>query len=305
MALVCLTLKKRGLGQTIFVALNNDIAESLKSIGINPIKLYVEYAKDWVEYDSDFKSVVMPGDLSDVLLPNSDFPVWKSLSLDRFYFWFAGKKAKIIIELLETFNITDAVVSLDLDSSITWQIASNIATVAVQCDSALTREFYDLAPYLPYTQVVVRDEESAKFLEKFGAKNIVVVPSGDTPNKFPEVNSLSVKQNLRLASDFITVVIYEAQCEWAFRRWLFAARTKLHLPTNQVAVFVSSSKDRDLILTTCPNFPYVIVDNPIILSAADSIICFRYSESISRGARCPVQVLDIHDRFRSSEIVPQ
>ena len=303
MASVCLFVNQKQHGETIFVSLNNPVAEQLKAIGLEPIKLDISVKRSWAEHDTLFREVAVPGDFDDVYLPDTNFPVWKSLSLDRLYFWFKGAHASTQFDLLDSFNFTDVVVSLDIETPAIWQLATKYKTTAIQCHSILDRGYADIAPYLPFNQIIVRDEGSYKFLEKFGVAKEKLLLSGENEvlPAIPPINKQSVLQNLSLIEP-LSVIIYDAQCEWAFRRWLAAATTKLHIPKNCVAIYVTSQHDMELLLTTCPNLPYQIIDDQIILAAATEIIMFRYNEEVSRGARCPVNVYDIHDRFLSSKV---
>jgi len=222
------------------------------------------------------------------------------------YFWFGGVPVEKNLAIVSALDFSEIIVSLDLGEPLIWALANRFPVTAVQCDSILRREYLDIAKYLPFTKIFLRDEVSEEFLRKAEfSGEISRLDLGATFQKFPETNKVEILRGLGLADEDVTVIVYEPQCEWAFRRWLYATRKKAPIATNKVAVFVSNDRDKEILQATCPYLPYSIVDDQIVLTAADHIIVFRYHEEISRRARCPVSVLDVFDRFRSKDINPQ
>ena len=165
-AAACLTIQHKELGNGIFVTTRNDSYQAMKSIGLSPILLSVETPQTWKERDAHFASIAMPGTMNFSFV-ETDLPVWKVMSIDRLYFWFRGKQVFRTIETIEAFSFDKMLVSLDIHSPLPWALANLHPVIAVQCGSILNREFSDLAPYLPFDKILVRDEISASFLKKY------------------------------------------------------------------------------------------------------------------------------------------
>jgi hypothetical protein len=148
---VCSTVNRQELVKPIFVSLNKSAEFAFGSIGISPIPLDTKTKHNWQDHDSMFNEV--SESYKDILI--EDFAVWKSMSLDRLYFWFTGASSDRGMAVLQALDINNVIVSLDLDEPLLWSIAQKFPTIAVQTESIFTREYVDLAAYLPYNQVVV------------------------------------------------------------------------------------------------------------------------------------------------------
>lgn len=291
------------VGKATFVTTRPDTLGALKSIGASPIFLESYLKETQSQKDKQFAEVAMPGPLKD-FYPMTELPLWKSLAMDRLSFWYRGVAAKHIAEMIKSFDHNRTVVSLDLETPLPWAIAMDQNNViAVQCGSILTRAYADLAPFLPFSIIVVRDERSRNFLVKFGfpPERLVVLDVGDVPtpsSKLEQAQKNEILTGLGIAENTkLTVVPYEAQTEWAMRRWLHKTNT-----TNQIVFLIQDPFERKQLHNLFGEV--LVVDDPNILGVADEIVMFRYSEHISRTyLHIPIRVMDVANRFQSGSIV--
>ena len=108
---VCLDLQKKYMGTAIFATTQKDSFQNMKAIGISPILIEIPSKTDWVKKDKTFRADYMPGESLDFNIPSTDLPIWKSLSLDRLYFWYAEDWPQKILSLIECFDYSELFLS--------------------------------------------------------------------------------------------------------------------------------------------------------------------------------------------------
>ena len=307
-AATCLAIQHRELGKGIFITPQKDSYQSMKSMGLSPILLDVETHQTWTERDAHFASVAMPGSM-EFGFEGTNLPVWKVMSIDRLYFWFRGKSVFRAIEAIEALSFDKLLVSLDIHSPLPWALANLHPAVAVQCGSILSREFSDLAPYLPFDKILVRDEISAKFLKKCGTKEDKILQASED---FPVPNEVDKKQRDKIREGLgidptrkVVATIYDSQTEWALRRWLQAVSSSM-TPQTLIIVVKNKYQRKQLYSLCCKLFSgitFLVVEDQSLIYVADELVCFRLDEEMSRSINIPIKIMDVQDRFLSKEVL--
>lgn len=153
------------------------IAQALSQAKIASLPIRAVGAQSWAERDTAFKALAMPGVALDIPFPETELPMWKVLSLDRFSFWYRGLHARQEYDLVMALEWERAYVPLDFHHPLLYALArhSKREVVGIQSDSLRTREWYDLAHAgLPLSSVLVQSIKDKVLLEGWGVKDATV-----------------------------------------------------------------------------------------------------------------------------------
>lgn len=297
---------QRRQGEIVVVTTLDDVINSLRSLGLNPIHIGIDTPFSWEERDQAFAKDCMPGGLN-FNLPGTDLAAWKVLALDRFSFWYSGYSLTNQAELLRAIDYDRLLINFTLDNCLPWILADE-NTIALQVGTLRTREVYDLLPHLRLSELVVSTEKDRDFVMSRGFQGRVTLLPIEPPSKDKKITEderKSVRVGLGIDMEAkVSLVFYESQTEWAFRRWLQKRierrddRTYLILPEN--------SRAHQHLFATCGpilnSLGMHIVDSWVVEPAANEFICFRYRSDIVDHRRISTSIQDIGNRFLSKEL---
>lgn len=308
---VAIQEREWAMGSLLFLSPNREVVAAAKPYGINPIFLSIENkAVDWVERDHSFREFAMPGEGLDFNLPEANLLAWKVLGLDRLNFWYQNDATERLAGLISGIGHNRLLVSVDLSTSLCWSLAANESAIGILAKPVKSREMLDCAKYLPFESLLVESEIDKSFLVGAGFSREINVVTDDTPPPVITSPTREEKSAMRRGlgisdSQKVVLVFFEAQTEWAFRRWLIN-----YIPSSQVTVFIfpENSHAKKILLEVCnptvlSTSGMILVDSMSVELAADEFYCFRYRDDVVRQRRIPVKIMDVADRFKSSVLM--
>lgn len=122
--------------------------------------------------DRRFNSVAMPGVLDGVMFPDSDLPLWKTLSIDRLRFWFDSNydDKEVLAQVTE---FSELIVSFDMGSYIPWVFVNEarkrgVHVIGVKVVSLFDVNTFDYLRNKPVDALVVSTDEEARAVRSHG-----------------------------------------------------------------------------------------------------------------------------------------
>jgi len=212
----------------LLLVTNEELAKELSRLGYSPVLFNLNTKHDWIEHDTLFAELALPGKVLNCMFPNTELGVWEVLSLDRLSFFFQGKQAQKELELLQMLRFDKAIVSLDPYHHLPWVVGQlakqrNIPCVAAQTAKYLpTREVEDLvhSPYMDcFSEIVVGKKRDAEWLN-FKPKVRYLLENWQ-PSKVTEDERKEYRKGLGLGeNEFVRFIVFDLPNEYEFGQYL-------------------------------------------------------------------------------------
>lgn len=290
--------------ETVIMDTDVQVHARLKEIGLSSIMLRSPGDSSWENRDRSFAKLAMPGVQLDKPFLNTNLPMWKVLSLDRYSFWYRGEQAKREYESIMAMNWETALVPMDLGHPLNFSLArhSGRRVIGVACGSLRTREWHDLAEarLLPYTKMVVSRQQDLVFLHNQSYQNVDLI---DMPD--PVVTAVSPERKAAARSgwnipqsDAVALILFDSQCEWEFRQSI----PMLKQQYQRLLVYPVHWYDSKNIQLFTGSGMFQVANDISAETVADDIIAYRYDYNLFKDRVLPVKIFDISGRFLSATL---
>jgi hypothetical protein len=241
--------------------------QEIQSLGARTFVIH-QQGQSVSQRDRVFNEVAMPGVLDGVNFPESDFPLWKTISIDRLRFWFDSNYVTKQ-ELCEMVSFDELVVSLDIGSHIPWIFAKHakgkVPVSGVKVSSLLDLTTFDFLRTRPVDFVHVAHDYEADALRKLGVGAV----SYGLPR--PEREEAELQEAIG--------VYFENRYDWKFLA-LMSSFDSRGLP---VHVCVPNNREWQNFLTTFPDIarlPDVQLRDSVSLVNYETVLLPKFYEVI-------------------------
>ncbi len=296
---------------SIFITPDQNIAQQLNSecgIQCQLLPLFHSHGHHMstIERDEAFANDALPGNLKDLRFPQNEMPLWKSLSIDRYRFWYTPSE---LPDLINQFNYDELVISADIYHNLPWAVATaaharDVHIKGIKTHTLRTREFASFYPYSLLNKIVVSFNDEKEYLNSLWPNdkiNVTAIGGERSPRKpIDSQKRDALRSGLQIPnSAYLTGLIYDKRDEWQFRV-LMSRLLQNELSINAI-VFPYDGRSLELFPKCMPDaitqlLNPRIIDDQKMLAMCDEVVMFRFLEDIyTHMADIPLIIYDFHN----------
>ena len=295
-------------GDVIIAATDKHIADVLSPLGLDTINIFPNLSKQTrKEKDTHFGDIAMEGTEHLAFdIPDTDLPVWKCVSLDRLYYFNWGDYVDQCLSSIDSLSYDNLYVSLDIENPLSFVLLRDYDATGVQSESMRTREYLDLAPFIPAQRLIIgRLNAPIGVLNALKGEIHLYTTPAIMPIPAPQrVDREIARKGLRVEPDSkVALIVVDLQSEYYLRKFLVSSTLKVY---DHVLVYFPSVYARFHFLRVCKDFVakdgVTLIDDLSLVSAVDASFLFRYDEILVPQCSGEINIMDVHDRFKSAVV---
>ncbi|GEM_PF-5523391 len=261
---------------------NEETVGQIEQLGIECIYLPPVYSESKVNRDRRFNELFMPG-LIDGSFSNDNFPMWQSLSLDRYKFWFDDGYETY--NWLPKYNV--CYVSLDVHSVFPW---------IIECDKRVGIKIGDLTDKTMTQFLLISDRMLQEIIVSFDDE-LEYLPwkksFGLERPVYQKVDNTQLKNQYSYGLPIIGI-IFDKQNDWQYRK-LIKQMVDGDLSPERVYLVAIPIDERSRQLFPLYTNGELELQSINMLKYCDTIVDFKFREKMWRNYPDAYHVLDFGD----------
>lgn len=262
---------------------NEKSAQEIENLGVSCIYIPEIPISDKRKKDKAFQDDFMPGILADMEMKS--FPIWKSLAMDRFRFWYNPNYSSYDFSHYDV-----CYYSLDVLSTFPWIIDAN-RRIGIKIGNIRERTVLDFINSSYFDEVIVSFDDEQFLSKKCKSRAISRLPK-------PELNNSALRE-IHSGGKKIIGVVFDKQNDWQYRRF-FDTLDSEYLKHNYYVSIVIDERSGQLI-SSCASYGLEVQGNEFI-SKCDTVIDFAFHENIVNDVLGEYVILDYSNVNKANSV---
>ena len=288
-------------GDTIILASSAEINRKLKDAGLPSQNIMLSISESQTERDRRFAELAMPGVFGDKKFPGTDLEVWKVMSMDRLSFWNGGINSAKFVEIIELLDWDALITDVNIYSPLPFAALSisksrGVRSVGVQSHTLRSKEFFDIAPFLDFDEMIVYEGEE-QLAKRTGAR--IIAGGAKNQKQIGAQSGQGLRSGFGIGSNTqVTGVIFD-------KRYEAQARMFLSSHSGAVTVFLTvDNRSKELLYKCLPdaNIRHIGFD---MLPMCNTVIAFGWHEELERVDPKRLTIIDLYGLSGAKDVVPQ